>query len=573
MIFSQRMRRNAVKLAGERGTALDLARGRLVLMSGLFVLVYFVFAVRAFDLAVIQGQPFAGHEDADTAAALQEPRKKARADIYDRNGNLLATTLETASLYADTKLIADPVAAAKGLGQIIPGLSYGETLQKLQSGKRFVWINRNLTPDQQYQVLKLGEPGLEFEYESRRFYPQGELAAHLVGYTNVDGMGLAGVERSFNNVLQDGQPIQLTLDMRLQHALRREMLRTMDEFSAPAGAGVIMDVATGEVLAGVSLPDFNPHNAGAADKNAIFNRLTLGTYELGSVFKIFSTAAFLETHDVGLGTKFDARQPLKVGRFSIRDYHAENRYLTLPEVFMHSSNIGSALMGQAVGTDKLKDFYADLGLLSASPVEIKEVAAPQLPHPWREINTLTASYGHGVATAPLQLTSAVSSIVNGGYLVSPHLVLNEDAKGAKIKKDVRVVSEETSQEMRQLLRLVVTDGTGGNADVKGLRVGGKTGTADKSVNGRYDHKRKISSFVGVFPVDAPRYAVYIMIDDPTGTKATYGYATGGWVGAPAVARVIQSMAAVLGIPPAEPSAQENDYGASLKQYVSTDGGH
>ncbi|MEZ5814931.1 MAG: penicillin-binding protein 2 [Alphaproteobacteria bacterium] len=570
-MLSARIRRNVVKLEGERSSALDLARGRLVIMSGFFILVYMVFVVRAFDLAVIQGRPTA--RDDGRIAAQNLPGELAprpgirRADIADRNGVLLATTLKTAALFADPYLIADAQEAAKKLVQIFPDLKYGDVLQKLQSPRRFEWIERNVSPDQQYQVLQIGEPGLDFKEAYRRFYPQGPLTAHILGYGSVDAQGLAGIERSFNNYLNEGHNLKLTVDIRLQHALRREILAAMDEFEAPAAAGVVMDVTNGEILAGVSLPDFNPHNPGAAADNAIFNRLTLGVYELGSVFKIFSTAAFFEARDLPMSTTFDASEPIKAGRFTIRDYHAEDRILTIPEVFMYSSNIGSALMGQAVGTQELRKFYSDLGLLDPLDFEIREVARPLVPDPWREINTLTASYGHGLSTTPLQLVTAVSSIVNGGYRVNPVLVMNEETEENRTEEP-RVVSAQTAQKMRQLLRLVVTDGTAKKAEVKGLRVGGKTGTAEKIVNGKYDNKKKISSFVGVFPMDAPRYAVFIMVDEPKGQKHTWNYATGGWVAAPAVARVMASMASILGIPPAPENAPENHFGESLKQFVS-----
>ncbi|MEM7651185.1 MAG: penicillin-binding protein 2 [Pseudomonadota bacterium] len=568
MMFSQRLRFNAVKLEGERSSALDLARGRLVLVSGFFIVVYMIFAVRAFDLAVIQGHVLGR----DNGNAIEYVSKKPvgairRADITDRNGALLATTLKTVSLYADSHLISSPAEAATKLVEIFPDLKYGDVLQKLQGGKRFEWITRSVSPDQQYQVLQIGEPGLEFEEAYKRFYPQGPLAAHLLGYSNVDADGLAGVERSFNRHLSQGQDLRLTLDVRLQHVLRRELARAMGDFEAKAATGAIMDVTTGEILAGVSLPDFNPHIPGKAKENEIFNRLTLGVYELGSVFKIFSTAGFFERHDVPMSTTFDASEPIKAGRFTINDYHAEDRILTVPEVFMYSSNIGSALMGQAIGTENMRDFYKDLGLLSALDFEVREVGRPMVPSPWREVNTLTASYGHGLATTPLQLITAVSSIVNGGYLVQPSLVMQEDT-AQSTTEETRVVSAKTAQRMRQLLRLVVTDGTGKNADVKGYRVGGKTGTAEKIVDGRYDNDKKISSFIGVFPMDAPRYAVFVMVDEPKGQKWSYGYATGGWVAAPAVSRVVASMGSILGLPPAQENAPENRFGESLKRYVS-----
>ncbi len=569
MIFTRQMRRKALHLYGEKSSALDLARGRLVLMGGLFILAYAMLLIRAFDLGVLQAMEAPADLGQTPQVEAAMPEELKRADILDRNGVLLATTLRTASLFADPHLISDVKATAKGLSDIFPNLSYGEVLQKLQSEKRFEWIQRKISPQQQYEVLKLGEPGLEFEYAYQRFYPQGPLAAHLVGYSNIDGRGLAGVERGLNKFMHDESQVTLTLDNRLQHILRREVGASVKQFSAKGAAGVIMDVTNGDILAGVSLPDFDPHSPPGTqtekDKSAMFNRLTQGDYELGSVFKIFSTAAFFETNDVPINVSFDAREPLKAGRYTIHDYHAEKRVMTAPEVFMHSSNIGSALMAKAVGGERLKNFYADLGLLNRLDFEVREVGSPQVPNPWREVNTFTASYGHGLTTTSLQLASAVSSIVNGGYFVKPRLVKGEEDS---FHKDIKVVSDKTVHRMRELLRLVVTDGTGKNADVPGYRVGGKTGTAEKIVNGRYDNDKKISSFVGVFPMDEPRYLVFIMVDEPIGTKATYGYATGGWVAAPAVARVIASMGSVLGITPAPKEAPENNFGADLKQYVS-----
>lgn len=547
MMMRRVMRLNALKIAGDRHSSFDLARGRLVFISTCFVLAYMIMAVRAFDLSVLQ------HIDArddgvqmpvlETAQADFVPR----ADIVDRNGELLTTTLKTASLYADPQYIADPKEAAEALVKIFPDLSYGDVLQKLQSKRRFVWLKRGILPEEQHAVLRIGEPGLRTEYEYRRVYPQGSMLSHLLGYANVDNKGQAGIERSFDGLLVKGDELALTVDLRLQHTLRREVERAMTEFNALGGVGVIMDVNTGEILAGTSMPDFDPHNPGRASADSIFNRLTLGVYEYGSVFKIFSTAALLDTLNVPMSTTFDAREPIKIGRFKISDYHAEGRELSVPEVFMYSSNIGSAMMGQAVGTQALRDFYSDLGLLDPLDFEIKEVGHPIVPHPWREINTLTASYGHGVATTAMQLTAAVASIVNGGYAVKPHLVKGDYDPNAT---RVRVVSEDTSNKMRQLMRLVVTDGTGGKADVSGYVVGGKTGTAEKP-GGRkgYDHKRLISSFVGVFPMDHPKYAVFIAIDEPKGNKASFGYATAGWVAAPAVARVVASMASILGMEP------------------------
>lgn len=561
--------KHVMKLVGARRSALDTAHGRLVLVSAFFALTYIMVAARLVDLSVIQGELVRGHEQTPPVDVAAAPQDVVRGDIVDRNGVLLATSLETASLYADPALIHDPEGVARAIVRVLPGLAYGDVLQKLQRKARFVWISRNLTPGEQYKILEIGEPGLDFRSEYRRIYPQGPLPVHMLGYTDLDGHGLAGIERSFDNFLADGNgPLRLTLDIRLQHILRRETVRTMQEFSGKGAAGVIMDVTNGDILAAVSLPDFDPHDLGGTPQKAFFNKLTLGVYELGSTFKIFSTAALLETQTTNLAHEFDARKPLKVGRFTISDYHAEKRYLTVPEVFMHSSNIGAALMGEMVGDERLQQFYSDLGLFTPLSLEIGEVGRPLYPHPWRSINTLTASYGHGVAVSPLQMVAAASTIIGGGTLIIPHLVLNNDdaAEKSQRRTDVRVVSDRTAHRMRQLTRLVVTDGTGTKADVPGYRVGGKTGTAEQPGPGGYSKKRLISSFLGFFPMDAPRYAVFIMVNEPQGTKESFGYATGGWVGAPAVGRVVAAMGPLLGIKPHDDVAGQG-LEASLKQYV------
>lgn len=560
--------RKTMRIIGEKRTALDTARGRIVLVSALFSLAYLTVAARVVDLTFIQGQ--LQHFDLAAAEEALPPAQTeiVRADITDRNGVLLATSLETASLYADPSLIPDAEKTAKALAAILPGLSYGEALQKLQRKGRFVWIKRSLTPNEQFAVLNLGEPGLSFRSERRRIYPQGPLAAHMVGFTDVDNNGLAGVERSFDRLLDDGTPLKLTLDIRLQHVVRRELMKAVKTFTGLGGAAMVMDLSNGEILAAVSYPDFDPNDSADADGNAMFNRLTLGSYELGSTFKIFSTAALLELTGTSMGAGFETREPLVRGRFTIRDYHPEKRILTVPEVFMYSSNIGAALMGEKVGTRALKDFYDDLGLLSPASLEIEELGKPLVPQPWRDINTLTASYGHGIAVSPLQLVAAAGSLVEDGTLIRPTIILHDDIIPESRKSpEVRIVSPQTAHRMRQLLRLVVTNGTGKNADVPGYRVGGKTGTAEKpDARGRYDTKKQISSFLGFFPMEAPRYAVFLMVDEPHGTKASFGYATGGWVAAPATQKIIEGMASIFAIPPAD-IPPEKDMAAGLQKYL------
>ena len=574
----------AIRIEGDRSSAFTLARGRLALIVGFFLLAYMFMAARAFDLAVIQSGSYKtplemalGNEPVETLpqGELQE-FEPVRGNIYDRNGVLLATTLPMASLYVDPALVSNAEELTKQLMEIFPDESGAALMKKVTSKGRFTWIKRNISPAQQRAILALGDPSLAFEKGRARFYPHGALASHLVGYTNIDRDGLGGIERGLEDTLAAGEDVTMAMDIRLQHILHREVKSAMTDFTAKAGAGVILDAHTGAVLAGVSLPDFNPHDAGNNDPDQLFNRLTLGVYELGSIFKIFSTAAVIEQKGIDMNDTFDATEPLRAGRFMINDYHAEDRILTVPEVFMHSSNIGSALMGQMVGTEGLRSFYSDLGLLDTMNIDIKEVGSPLVPNPWRDVSTLTASYGHGLATTPLQAASAVATVVNGGLKVTPHFLLDEQDFAAKSPSDriqERVISPQTSEKMRALLRLVVAEGTGSKAEVAGFQVGGKTGTAEKfSARGGYDRKRLISSFMGVFPASDPDYVVFIMVDEPHGNKKSYGYATAGWVAAPAAANVIASMAGLLGLPAVEHAEKGSDdaYGSYLRRYISVE---
>ena len=562
-------RRHAIKLLGDQTTSLSLAAGRIVMLKAFFVMLFVLVGIRASDVSL-----FAHRSDSAQKQSRQaHVGAKMRGNILDRNGVLLATTIETPSLYADPHFISDPQSAARQLVAIFPDISYEKLLKDLSGKKRFVWIKRGISPEQRRAVLHIGEPGLDFEEETKRYYPQGALASHLIGATDIDSKGIAGLERGFDSKLSLGQHVSLSVDTRLQHVLRREIKAAAETFKAIGGMGVIMNAKTGEVLAGVSWPDFKPNHMREASSGARFNRLMTGTYEFGSVFKTFSTAAFLENYDVPLSTTFDASEPIKSGRFTIRDYHAEDRVLTIPEVFMYSSNIGSAMMGQAVGNERLKKFYDDLGLLTRLDMGTMETAKPQVPKQWGDISTLTTSYGHGIAVTPMHVSAAMASTVNGGLWVEPTFAARAQDTHTT-PQALSVMSEKTSETMRGLLRLVVTDGTGKNAEATGFRVGGKTGTAEKpgKIKKGYDRKRLISSFVGAFPMDDPQYVVFVALDEPKGNKATYGYATAGWVAAPVVSKVITSMASILGIMPDKENQGEDALSSPLKKYVSLKNG-
>ncbi len=535
---------NELHLRGQTAAALEVGRTRLLVAGMIFALAFTVVGARLVDLALWSAN--AGSRAAKNTVAQR--LGFGRADIVDRRGVVLATSLPTASLYADPQLIRHPGQVAAALARVLPEMLPSDLQAKLTSDRSFVWIKRNLTPREHYEVNRLGVPGLNFRRESQRIYPLGRLAAHVVGFTDVDSGGLAGMERAFDGVLREGEgPLRLSLDVRVQHVLLEELANAMQKFSAIGGAGVVLDVRSGEILAMASLPDFEPNQPGTASDDERFNRASLGLYEMGSVFKIFTTAQALDSGTVTLDDGFDTSKPIRAARYTITDFKPKNRWLSVPEIFMYSSNIGTALMATQIGTPAQKAFLGKLGLTGPASIELGEVGTPLLPPVWNHISTLTISYGHGLSVSPLQVASAVGAIVNGGEFIPATLVAQ--GSGAQ-RRGHRVISEATSGIMCDLMRLVVRHGTGRKADAEGFLIGGKTGTSDKLVNGRYVRNKRIASFVGAFPMNDPRYVVLVMVDEPKGIKETYNYATGGWVAAPAVGKVVERVAPILGVAPA-----------------------
>jgi cell division protein FtsI (penicillin-binding protein 3) len=490
------------------------------------------------------------------------PPVPSHADIVDRNGNVLAATLDSPSLYANPKQIVDATEATRKLVRVFPGLRAPEVYAKLTSGKSFVWIRRHLTPLEQYDVNQLGIPGLEFEHEERRVYPDGSLTSHVVGYAGIDNAGFAGVERALNEELRERrEPLQLSLDLRLQYVLREELQHVIDDFTAKGGAGLIMDVNTGEILAMASLPDFDPNRPVAVDPehpktlltDRMFNRITLGDYELGSIFKIFTVAMALEAGTSTISSTYDASHPIRIGRFTISDYHGKHRVLNVPEILMYSSNIGAARMALAAGAQRQREFLDRLGLLRKPKIEVFEVATPHYPPKWREVNVMTIAFGHGISVPPLNFATAAAALVNGGILRQATLV---KLPAGHAPQGQQVISTKTSEQMRKLMRLVVEHGTGTMAAAPGYVVGGKTGTADKVSGRHYAERKLLSSFVGVFPINDPKYLVLTMIDEPHPNKQSHGYATAGWTVAPATSRIIQRVAPLLGVQPVDENSPE-----------------
>lgn len=523
---------------------LSTARARLLLIAILIGLAFLGLAVRLIDLAMVRAD----------VVLVEEPSRAVpevfhRADIADRHGVLLAKSLKAASLYADPALIADPEQAARALVKLFPDLSAKELVASLSSSRRFVWIRRRLTPDQQYAVNALGIPGLNFRQEDVRVYPHGSLLAHVLGFVDIDNRGLAGLEKELDKeLLRSGatpEPLRISLDLRVQNTLHEELSASVKEFKAIGGTALAMDVRNGELLGMVSLPDFDPHRASEAEATQRFNRNTLGVYEMGSTLKPLTVAMGLHYRTVSLKDGYDATKPIQYGRFKIRDYHPKERWLSVPEIFVYSSNIGSARLALDVGDQRMQKFLKNLGLFSPLTVELAEKGHPLVPSPWREIHTMTVSYGHGIAITPVHLAQAIAALVNGGVWYPASL-----QKGGNPDAGRRVVSQGVSRKIAQLMRLTVVNGTGSKADVPGYLVGGKTGTAEKpSSDGRYDRDARLTSFVGVFPMHEPRYLVLTMLDEPQATEDTFGYATAGWTTAPLTARIIRRIGPMLGVQP------------------------
>jgi cell division protein FtsI (penicillin-binding protein 3) len=500
-----------------------------------------------------------GRGAAETARLVPQPRLP-RPDIVDRNGVLLATDVAVASLYADPRKIIDVDEAVESLTATIPDLDAKVLRAKLtQPGRAFAWLKRQVTPEERDAVYNLGLPGIGFVNERRRVYPTGHIASHAVGYVDLDTKGIAGIEKYLDDqgalytasLAEPGKdtamPAQLSIDLRAQFALVDEVDKAVKKFRAIAGGGVILDIETGEVVAIASEPDFNPNQEDKNFTSDQVNRMTSGVYELGSVIKAVTFAMAFDYGTSDLNRTYDARTPLVIGNARISDFHAERRVLTVPEVFKFSSNIGTARMALEVGMERHQEFLRRVGLFDRLQTELPESARPLLPRHWSKLATATAAFGHGFAVQPLQGASVVAGLLNGGLLMTPTLFKRDKATAEAMAK--RIVKPETSEKLRYLFRLNVVEGTASKADVIGYRVGGKTGTAEKVINGRYSSDRSLCSFIGAFPMDKPKYLLLLMLDEPQATPETYGFKTAGWNAVPTAAKVIERVAPVLDVRP------------------------
>ncbi len=534
-----------VRLADARVESTSVTHFRLMVMMLLFIAGTAVIAGKLVWMAIASGPAPAGA----SPYGLIPPR----ADIVDRNGVTLARTIDAWSIAVHPdKLMNPPEVVAAKLAAILPDRSEAQYLAILKSGKHFVYLKRRALPELIKQVNAIGEPAIALGREPERLYPQGNLASHVLGWLDQDGKPTSGMERVLDGRLTAnegrGRPVALSIDSRVQAALESELNAQMIKHSAIGASGLVLDVKSGEVVAMTSLPSFNPNAPSFGAVEDLANKSTLNVYELGSTFKMITMANAIESGVVtSMSKRYDATVPLVVGRFHIKDDHPQKRFLDVPEILVHSSNIGTARIADELGPQRTAAFFKKLGFDAPADIELGAKGRPLWPKFWARTTTMTVAYGHGIAVTPLHLASAYAALVNGG-IWRPATLLKR-APG-DVPQGRRVISEATSARMRQLMRLVVMKGTGRKADAAGFRLGGKTGTAEKpQAGGGYRHNANVSTFAGVFPMDDPRYVIIAMLDEPHGTADTFGYATAAWTAGPVIARTVARIGPLLGVMP------------------------
>jgi cell division protein FtsI (penicillin-binding protein 3) len=539
------------RFEGTRKRKAAQAKNRVGLLIAGFAVFYCVIGGRLTQYGIAQPETTSSILPADRLLA-------SRPDIVDRNGEVLATDIRTVSLFAEPHKIVDTDEVIEKLATVLPDLDSKSIYAKLKTDSRFQWLRRQLTPKQQSQILALGIPGIGFRPEKRRFYPGGSTAAHIVGYVNIDNRGVAGMERYIDTQGladlasvgmtsdQPLEPVKLSIDLRVQAIVHEVVVESLKKYRSIAGGAVVLDVHTGEVLGMASAPDFDPNDPATGGEEGWFNRMTNGTFEMGSTFKSFTIAMGLDSGKMGLQSTFDARFPIRIGGFTIKDFHGKGRILSVPEIFQYSSNIGTAKIADMVGIEAHKEFLTRLGLLTRMKTELPEVATPSQPREWKKINSVTISFGHGVSTTPLQTAVAGISLVNGGKYLPPTFLPRSRAEADAMA--TQVMKPSSSKDMRFLFDWNGTNGSGKNARVAGFDVGGKTGTADKVVNGRYAHDKNFNAFLAAFPMDNPQYVVLSFSDEPKTDKGN-GAALAAMSAAPMVKEIISRAAPILGVKP------------------------
>ena len=542
-----------------RDASRQRAEGRLLVLGVFFFCAFTVVGARMGVMATTDPTE-------PRAAAPGSVISATRADIVDRNGNLLATNFETHALYAQPHHMIDPQGAVKKLMAVFPDLNEERLLRDFTGKRKFLWIKKKISLEQMQAVHDIGEPGLLFAPRDMRLYPNGSLAAHIMGGASygregvhaAEVIGVAGAEKYFDDYLRDpangNKPLELSIDMTVQAASERILYGGMKLMNAKGATSVLMDVHTGEVISAVSLPSFDPNDrphaavTGDASDSPLFNRSVQGVYELGSVFKIFTAAQAIDLGIATADTVIDTSGPMKVGGFRIGEFHGKNYgKQTVTGIIVHSSNRGTGRLALEIGAERQQEFLKNLGFFEPTPFEIVEASGgkPLLPQRWQELSTVTVSYGHGLSSSPMHLAAGYSAIANGGHKVTPTL-----RKQSGPVVGPRVMSERAAADARAMLRAVVTEGTASFAEVPGYQIGGKTGTADKpGPRGGYLEDTVIATFASMFPAHDPKYVLIVTLDEPVETSGDKPRRTAGWTAVPVAAEMVRRVAPLLGLRP------------------------
>ncbi len=542
-----------ISLDGARKVRGNLTQARIRWMVLAMVLGFGLVGGRLVQLGMVVPDSTIEGQARDLITATRPP-------ILDRNGLEMAVDIRVPSLFAEPRRIIDVEEAVQKLRTVLPDLDEAWLRNRLTGDKGFVWVQRELSPAIQERVMRLGIPGIDFITESKRFYPGMSEASHILGSTNIDNQGISGIEKHMDGenvaLLQElglarGNalaPVELSVDMRVQHIMHEQMLDALTRYQAVAAAGVMVDIYTGEVIALASVPDFNPNDPQTALVKDTFNRITAGIFEPGSIFKTVTLAGALDSGAVRINDQFDARFGIRFGRFTIDDFHGKHRILSLPEVYKYSSNIGTIRVMQAMGKENFRAFLSRLGFDRRVPFELPEMRLPTVPKDFSEVGAATASFGHGLSVSPLHMVTAYAAMVNGGNLIPPTLYKRGVADAEALYE--RVLQPSTSESIRYLMRLNALEGSGSQANRAslGYRVGGKTGTAEKVVDGRYSSSKVTNFFASAFPMDNPRYAMLIMVDEPKRENPQSG-TTAGWNAGNVTGRIVQRVAPMLGVAP------------------------
>lgn len=523
----------------------DLSYHRLLIIVFFIAIAYLAICGKLISIVIFQTDALMPHNIKSTQLGTL-----ARKEIVDRKGNILATNLPIASISIRPSEVFDKPRCAKMLAEIFPDLKEKEVLERLNSGKKFFRLKNSISPKEQSQVNFIGEPGVLFEYNNRRIYPQGNLFSHVVGYVDLEGNGVSGIESYFDEVIKNNEnpeeKLELSVDASIQSIVREELESSVLHFGAKAAVGIVMDANNGEVLSMVSLPDYNPNNPGQSPAANIYNKVTHGVYELGSIFKVVTFAIAVDSGKIYLKDIYNVSNKLQLSKFKIGDYKKYADWLSVPEIFMYSSNIGTGKISLDIGKELQQQYYQKFGLLHEVDVELPEKGAPLYPshYNWTDVSMVTMSYGHGIAITPLHLATLNNAVVNGGYLYKPTLIKINDQDVIKAEK---ILKDETSDYMRRLYRLTVEKGTGKKAEAPGYMMGGKTGSAEVVQGRGYNKKDKLSSFVGSFPIHDPKYTILVLLDSPKTINNLSS--TGGIAAAPIVKNIVQRIAPILEVKP------------------------